>query len=245
MKVVRLLSVLAVLFTASQWLQASASPNANSASIKSYGQLPLSFEPNRGQTSPEARYVAHGQGYSLFLTSSEAVLSLKSLPKNENGPLHPAKNDVLSDVVRLQLLNSNLSPNISGRDLLPGYSNYFIGKDPSQWRTRIPQYGKVEYSQVYPGIDLLYYGNQRQLEYDFVVAPGANPKTIAFQVQGSDKVEVGDQGQLVIQLKNTALELRKPVVYQLVNGERREIAASYALQADGRVSFAVGNYDFI
>src|SRR6266568_1873626 len=133
MKVVRLFSVLAVLLSATLWLQASPSTSATSANIKSYGQLPLSFEPNRGQTNPEARYVAHGLGYSLFLTPSEAVLSLKSLPKKENGLLRPIKDDILSDVVRLQLLNSSPSPNISGRDLLPGYSNYFIGKDPSQW----------------------------------------------------------------------------------------------------------------
>ena len=151
MKVVRLLLVLTLLLTA---VLQSATFASNTTSVKSFGQLPFYFEPNRGQTNAEARFVAHGQGYSLFLTPSEAVLSLRSLPKREDALQQSVANkDVRSAVLRFQLLNSTASPKISGRDLLPGYSNYFIGQDRSQWQTRVPQYGKVEYSQVYPGID--------------------------------------------------------------------------------------------
>ena len=232
MKLVRLLSVLTMLVAATSFLQ-SETFAPQSATVKSFGQLPLFFEPNRGQADAQARFVARGQGYSVFLTPTEAVLALQSSEKEK----------ATSAVLRLQLVNASASAKISGRDLLPGYSNYFIGKDQSQWRTRIPQYGKVEYSQVYPGIDLLYYGNQRQMEYDFVVAPGADPKAIAFQLKGNDKIEVGEKGQLVVHLKNAAVELLKPVVYQQVNGERREIAGNYMLQSDGRVSFALGSYD--
>jgi uncharacterized repeat protein (TIGR01451 family) len=242
MKSVRLLVVSLLLIAATQFAQ-SANLAAPTATVKTFGHIPLSFEPNRGQTNPQARFVAHGQGYSLFLTPSEAVLSLQSLQK-EDVLHHPIKDDnPISAVLRLQLLNANTSPAISGQDKLPGYSNYLIGKDESKWVTRIPQYGKVEYSQIYPGIDLLYYGNQRQLEYDFVVAPGADPNAIAFQVQGTDKVELGARGQLTMHLQKTALELQKPVVYQQVNGERRQVAANYILQGDGRVSFALGTYD--
>jgi uncharacterized repeat protein (TIGR01451 family) len=239
---VRPLVVSLLLVAAAQFAQ-SATLTPPTATVKSFGHIPLSFEPNRGQTSPQARFIAHGQGYSLFLTPSEAVLSLQSLPK-ENALHQPIKDEnAVSAVLRLQLLNANSAAAISGSDKLPGYSNYFIGKDESKWLTRIPQYGKVEYSQIYPGVDLLYYGNQRQLEYDFVVAPGADPNAIAFQIQGSDKVELGAQGQLSIRVPKTALELQKPVVYQQVNGERREIAANYVLQPDGRIAFALGTYD--
>jgi uncharacterized repeat protein (TIGR01451 family) len=239
---VRPLVVSLLLVAAAQFAQ-SATLTPPTATVKSFGHIPLSFEPNRGQTSPQARFIAHGQGYSLFLTPSEAVLSLQSLPK-ENALHQPIKDEkAVSAVLRIQLLNANSATAISGSDKLPGYSNYFIGKDESKWLTRIPQYGKVEYSQIYPGIDLLYYGNQRQLEYDFVVAPGADPKAIAFQIQGSDKVELGAQGQLSIHVQKTALELQKPLVYQQVNGERREIAANYVLQPDGHIAFELGAYD--
>lgn len=242
MKSVRLLVVSLLLVAAAQFAQ-SATLVPSTATVKTFGHIPLSFEPNRGQTNPEARFVARGQGYSLFLTPSEAVLSLQSLQK-EDVLHHPIKDDkAVSAVLRLQLLNANVSTAISGRDQLPGYSNYFIGKDQSKWLTRIPQYAKIEYSQIYSGIDLLYYGNQRQLEYDFIVAPGADPNAIAFQVQGSDKVEVGNQGQLTIHLQNTALDLQKPIVYQQINGERREVAANYVMQHDGRIGFALGAYD--
>ena len=242
MKSVRPLVVSLLLIAATQFAQ-SATLAPPTATVKSFGHIPLSFEPNRGQTDAQARFVAHGQGYSLFLTPSEAVLSLQSLQK-EDVLHHPIKDDnAVSAVLRLQLLNANASPAISGRDKLPGYSNYFIGKDQSKWLTRIPQYGKVEYREIYPGIDLLYYGNQRQLEYDFVVAPGADPNAIAFQIQGSDKVELGAQGQLAIHLQKAALELQKPVVYQQVNGKRRQVAANYILQPDGHVAFALGAYD--
>jgi uncharacterized repeat protein (TIGR01451 family) len=235
--------VLSLLLIAAAQFAQSATLTPPTATVKSFGHIPLSFEPNRGQTNPQARYLAHGQGYSLFLTSSEAVLSLQSLQK-EDVLHHPIKDEnAISAVLRLQLLNANASTEISGHDKLAGYSNYFIGKDQSKWLTRIPQYGKVEYSQIYPGIDLLYYGNQRQLEYDFVVAPRADPNAITFQIQGSDKVEIGPQGQLAVHVQKTALELLKPVVYQQINGERRHVAANYVLQPDGRVAFALGAYD--
>src|SRR5215471_3407672 len=209
MKCVRGFSILMMLVVSAQLvLAATQIPQpATSAAVKSFGQLPLFFEPNRGQTDAQARFVARGQGYSLFLTPTEAVLSLHSLPKED--ALHRVIQDEnsISRVLRLQLLQANDATKISGRDLLPGYSNYFIGQDPTKWRTRIPQYGKVEYSQVYPGINLLYYGNQRQLEYDFVVAPGADPRAIAFQLRGGDKVELNDQGDVVVGVQKATVQL--------------------------------------
>lgn len=234
MRSVRVLLTATLLLAATQLMQsktAAATP-ANPSTLSAYSQLPLYFEPNRGQTDAQTRFVARGQGYALFLTPSEAVLSL-----------HAKSADRGVSAVGMQLVGANPSPAIVGRDLLQGYSNYLIGQDPSKWQTRIPHYAKVEYSDVYPGVSLLYYGQQRQLEYDFVVAPGADPSAIAFAIEGSDKLQLNPQGGLVVQLPGGAVEVQKPVVYQQVNGKRREVAGGYVLNADGSVRFAVGPYD--
>lgn len=138
---------------------------------EAYGTLPLSFEPNQGQTDKQV-LLSRGPGYTLFLTPTEAVLSLRggSRERGKNPPSEKYRN------VRIQLIGANPKPQISGFDALPGKVNYFRGNKPIQWRTNIQTYAKVNYENVYPGIDLVYYGNQRQLEHDFVVAPGADPK---------------------------------------------------------------------
>jgi len=169
---------------------------------EAYGKLPLSFEANRGQTDAKAKFLSRGSGYSLFLTPTEAVLTLtkaKDQPAAVGNPgegkaepekmaLKKAPSIPATDVVRIQMLGANPTPRITGLNELPGKSNYFTGNDPKKWRTNVPSYAKVRYDEVYPGIDLVYYGNQRQLEYDFVVAPGADPKAIAFDIVGADGV---------------------------------------------------------
>src|ERR1035437_6033922 len=156
------------------------SPVANARIVEAYGKLPLSFEANQGQTDSDVKFLSRGGGYSLFLTSTEAVLSLKKSgdiqnrdPKGAVKPSGEAK-----AVVRMKLIGANTSPQVTGIDELPGKTNYFIGNDPKKWRTNVPTYAKVKYKRVYPGIDLVYYGNQQQLEYDFIVSPGANPNAI-------------------------------------------------------------------
>jgi hypothetical protein len=159
----------------------------------SYGKLPLYFEANQGQADATVKFLARGSGYSLALTGNEAVLTLEppggkgETAKRGNGqeprPLDP---NLQPSTVRMQLVGANASPIITGLAELPGKANYFVGKDATQWRTNIPTYAKVEYDQVYPNIDLVYYGNQQQLAYDFIVAPGTDPKAIrlAFSVAG-------------------------------------------------------------
>src|SRR6185295_19220004 len=142
---------------------------------ESYGKLPLQFEANRGQTHKDVHFLSRGPGYNLYLTAGEAVLVLSK-------PAADAKRVAL----RMSLVGSARKPPVSALDELPGKANYFIGKDRSKWRTNVPTYAKVHYRNVYPGIDLVYYGNQRQLEYDFVVAPGADPKKIVLSFKGAD-----------------------------------------------------------
>jgi photosystem II stability/assembly factor-like uncharacterized protein len=143
----------------------------------------------------------------------------------------------------MQVLGANPAAPVSGLDQLPGQVNYFIGNDPSHWHTHVPTYAKVEYQQVYPGIDLVYYGNQQQLEYDFVVAPGADPSPIGLGFTGADRVEVDGQGDLVVHGGSQEVRQHKPVVYQEMSGRRREVASGFVLRGPGQVGFQLAAYD--
>ena len=129
-----------------------------------------------------------------------------------------------------------------GVDRLPGIANYFLGNDPSKWRTSIPTYACVQYAGVYPGISLVYYGNQRQLEYDFQVSPGADPSHIRLRFSGADRLSLDERGDLVVQAQGQILLQHKPVVYQDVAGERHAVAGAFLLEGN-QVGFALGGYD--
>jgi len=196
-----------------------------------YGKLPLSFEANQGQTDPKVKFLARGAGYAFFLTPNEAVLALQRTGSD-------------SAAVRMTLVGANPSPQIVGEEELSGRVNYFKNGDLPKQATDIPTYAKVKYKAVYPGVDLIYYGNsQRQLEYDFRVAPGTNPRAITLKFAGVDKVDVDPAGELV--LRTTAGELRQPspFVYQEVAGKRHVIAGGYVLKGEREVGFQVGRYD--
>jgi hypothetical protein len=201
-----------------------------------YGQLPLSFEANQGQTAAQVNFLAHGDGYGLFLTPGEAVLSLLK-------PAAPAAPPVQQDVLRLQLVGASPSAAVVGLDQQDGTSNYLIGNDPTQWHTHIANYGKVEYQNVYQGVNLVYYGNQRQLEYDFVVGPGADPGAIRLALQGATGMELDAQGNLVLHTTGGDVVEHAPVVYQDGAGSRQSVAGQYVLEDNGQVGFAVGAYD--
>jgi beta-propeller repeat-containing protein len=220
--------------------------------VESYGKLPLSFEANLGQTSSPVKFLSRGQGYTLFLTRrAEAVLVLgKSAPKRT--PAQPA--DKLSAVVqpqpaappavlRMKLVGAKRTPQVEGLGEFPGKANYFIGNDPKKWRTNVPTYAKVRYREVYPGVDLMYYGNQRQLEHDFIVAPGADARAITLSLEGAGKVSIGSNGDLALHTDAGEVRLQKPVAYQEVAGARREISASYRLKGAHQVGFQVDAYE--
>ena len=191
--------------------------------------MPLSFEANRGQTDPSVKFLSRGDGYVLFLTEDSAVFKLR------------ASGDQSAAVVRMKLAGANAAAQISGGEKLPGTANYFIGNDPNKWTKGVSNFGRVNYQQVYPGIDLVYYGTQRQLEYDFIVTPGADPKQIALEFAGA-KPTLGPDGSLLLTLDNAPLTFRQPVVYQTIGGKKKMIAGRYKLSGD-RVHFALGNYD--
>ena len=211
---------------------AQPAPAATNARLsESYGKLPLQFEENRGQTHKDVRFLSRGAGYSLYLTSGEAVLVLTK-PKTQD-----------SVALRMNLVGAARKPVVSGLEKQPGKANYFIGSDPTTWRTNVPTYARVRYREVYPGIDLVYYGNQRQLEYDFVVAPGADPRKIVLGFRGADKIEIDAQGELVLHAAGGDIRQHKPVIYQEIDGVRREIASGYQRKGVNRVGFQVAAYD--
>jgi hypothetical protein len=227
--------------------------------VAAYGRLPLSFEANQGQSDGQVKFLSRGRGYTLFLTSTEAVLSVISpqstqRTRREHSSLFSASSASSAVNIRLALIGANPSPQVVGREELPGKSNYFLGNDPAKWRTNVPTYRKVEYREVYPGVSLVYYGNQRQLEYDFVVAPGADPGQIRLGVEGADRVEVDAEGDLVLQATaGGQVRFHKPLVYQEVDGARREVEGSFALRASSlksairnpksEIGFEVAVYD--
>jgi uncharacterized repeat protein (TIGR01451 family) len=190
-----------------------------------YDQLPLSFEKNQGQHDPMVEFVSRGTGYNLFLTRGEAVLALKDA------------------ALRVKLIGAVKQPQISGLERLPGKANYFTGNDPSKWRTSVPTYRKVRYQGVYPGIELVYYGNQKQLEYDFVVSPAADPAAIAMKFDGADSIEIDAQGDLILHIAGREIREHKPVVYQEIDGAQKLVEGHYALKGQAEVGFSIADYD--
>jgi hypothetical protein len=242
-------------FTASSAGQASPSPKTSPAQkariVESYGRLPIGFEANTGQADKSVQFLSRGSGYGLYLTGDEAVLTLRQ-PVAGTGrsglqrKLRPRAESVESvpdDVVRMQLAGASGKVKPTGEEPLPGRANYFLGNDPSQWHTAVPTYAKVRYAGVYRGVDLVYYGNQRQLEYDFVVAPGADPKSVRLKFSGTKGLHLAPNGDVVVTTANGWLTLHKPMVYQMVDGQRYAVAGSYALLTKYTAGFRLGNYN--
>ncbi len=197
--------------------------------LEAYNALPLSFEPNVGQTDSRVQFLARAPGYGLFLTGPETVLRL-----------HGATGEV---VVRWQFIGANRRMRGEGVDPQPGTANYFFDSDPARWRSRIPTYGKVRYKDVYPGIDVIYYANRRQLEYDLVLAAGADPGWIRLAFPGARHLYVAENGDLVIETGVGEIHQRRPAVYQDSPEGRKPVAGRYVLAANGVAGVRLGAYN--
>jgi uncharacterized protein (TIGR03437 family) len=193
-----------------------------SLAAAAHSALPLRFEPNVGQTDPRVKYLCRGREGTLFLTPSEAVLALR------NG------------VLRLGLSGMRANPAVEALDPLPGITNYFLGRDPQQWRPGVTAYARIRYRAVYPGIDLIFYGNDRRFEFDFIVAPGADPRQIRLVLDGADVLRLNEHGDLIAGVGQQEVRLLKPAVYQ---GDQEPLAGRYTLLGRGRVGFRVSGYD--
>jgi hypothetical protein len=205
--------------------------------------LPLSFEPNLGQVDPRVKFLSRGRGYTLFLTKDQAILRIeRRKAKSEN------------ELVHLRLVGAKSDAEVTGRDELPGKSNYFIGNDPKKWRTNVPTYAKVRYKDVYPGVDLEYHGSPSahgQLEYDFIVAPGADPSIIALRVGAvrEPPLRIEADGDLMIPANRGEILFHKPLIYQADGGSSlgphhgSRVQGRYILDARNRIRFLLGPYD--
>ena len=215
---------------------------------RAYGKLPLRFEPNRGQTASQVKFLARGAGYGLFFTQREAVLSLtKTGPPASGGDSPSARaaeaKESATATVRIRPVGANPNPRITAGERQSGQSNYLTGGDSGKRLTGLPGYGRVSYRGVYPGIDLVYYGNQRKLEYDFVLAPRADPDRIALDIKGAEKLSLDRRGGLVLHTAAGAVRQERPFIYQKVGNAKRQVEGRYVLQGKERVGFSLGAYD--
>ncbi|MEK7754855.1 MAG: SBBP repeat-containing protein [Acidobacteriota bacterium] len=245
---------IAVSYSLALGAAAGAAQRGNAVNNFGPGQLPLGFEANQGQFDPEVLFATRGRGYTLYLTDSAAVLLLSRAVERQaphspttvllRRPLrHPEAGEVQHAVVRMKLTGSARKPATGGLEKLPGITNYFLGNDPSRWRTRVPNYARVRLEGVYSGVDVEYYGHEGRLEYDFIVRPGADPKAIQVAFEGADRMRVDEHGDLVLETPLGEVRWRKPMVYQERDGARRPVEAAYVLKGHRQVAFDVGRYD--
>jgi hypothetical protein len=204
---------------------------------EAYRGLPLGFEANQGQNDARVKFQARGSGYGLYLTVGEAVLML------QHSALSTQHSAPSAFVVRMKLANANPRAAVTGSDELSGKSNYFIGNDPAKWHRNVPQFARVRYERIYPGIDLVYYGKQGRLEYDFEVAPGADPQQVELNFQGPDEPRLDSSGNLVLATASGEVRLEAPRVYQTIGERQQPVEGRFALRANGNVGFDLGAYD--
>ena len=224
----RLLTLFASLLATSLTVTAAMPADSTRAQVLRAG-APLLFEKNTGQTDADVRFLSRGGRSTLFLTPAGSTLVVRS------GDTAAA--------LRMQLVGANAEPKMEGLDPLAGTMNSFIGSDPAQWRTQIPTYARAAYREVWPGIDLVYHGQQGKLEYDFVIAPGSDPSAIRMQFAGAEKIEVDARGDLVLHIAGGTVRQLAPVTYQQTAEGRREIASRYVLHGAEEVGFEVAAYD--
>src|SRR5260370_20932144 len=194
--------------------------------------LPVVFEPNQGRWNPQVKFASQTGGYGVFVTAGGAELSA-SRPVDG----HP-------HAISISMLNANPRAEVSGSDQVRCQTSYFLGNRKENWRTGIANYARVRYQAIYPGIDLVYYGANSELEYDFVVGPGADPSRIRLQFGGVERVSVTPEGDLLVEAGGTRLIERKPAVYQQQAGSApRHIAGRFTLHGHNVVGFEVAAYD--
>lgn len=235
---------LVVLAITSSHAQSESLPTSRPPINVRHDNLPLGFEPNLGQTDVRARFLSRGRGYTAFLTSDGMVLSLHSQrTKSDRSPSTGLATTSRQRTVRFRLLGASKNPVAIGEHEQAGRVNYFMGNDPAKWRRNVPTYSDVRYKNVYPGIDLLYYGSEGRLEYDFFVGVGADPRKIRFEVQGAKQMNIGSKGALVLTTDVGELHFEAPLVYQESKGGRIPVEGGYILEDATHIRFQLGTND--
>ena len=220
---------------------------APQVSAATYAKLPLAFEPNRGQADPRAQYIAHTPGASVFLTSTgaavRAVRSNRSMRSHNGAALANIRSTMSGFAVTMNFPGANPHAAASATDRLPGVSNYFIGNKPANWKTGIPNFAKVRYDSIYPGIDLVYYGNRGQLEYDLIVKPGADAGAVRLAFNGADALEFNSAGDAIVKSGVNEMVLRRPIGYQPDGSGQTPVAVSYYKTGRDTLGVRLTKYD--
>ena len=234
--------------TSSEKVPLNGRPQLGTSGIANYGKLPLVFEANQGQADSQVKFLFRGRGYTAFLTSGSMVLSLR--PTNA-APITPKDDGATASrvlpastsTIQFRLTGAAKNPAVVGEEQYLGRVNYFIGNNSAKWHTKVPTYGRVRYKNLYPGIDLVYYGNHEQLEYDFAISAGADPGLIQFEIKGASQMETDAEGNLVLQTGSGELRFQCPVVYQESNGQRVPVEGTYILKDATHIGFQVAAHD--
>jgi hypothetical protein len=211
--------------------------------------LPLAFEANQGQTDARVKYLARGNGYTVFLTGNDTVFALNAshagsaAGKYSTAPTRREAETATAAAIHMKLVGANQQAQIVAGKQLPGRTNYFIGNNPSKWQRDVKQYATVSYREVYPGVNLAFHGQQRQVEFDFIVAPEASVTPIRFDVTGTKRISTDAAGNLVLSSAAGDVLLHKPVAYQEKDNTRQPVDARFAVEANNTVRFELGNYD--
>jgi hypothetical protein len=200
-------------------------------------QLPIAFEPNVGQAAADARFVARGPGYAVQIGPTTTTVGVKATRRRR---LHGER---AANRLHLRLVGANASAAVAGEDPLPGRSSYLKGRDPAAWKADIPTYARVRVREIYPGVDVVYYGRQHVVEHDFILAPGADVKRVRFETADTEHLDARDDGALVTRSGDGELALLKPVAYQEIDGDRRSVSCQYVRANNTTFGFAVGDYD--
>lgn len=209
---------------------------------ESYSKIPLSFVANHGQADKKVKFTSRGSGYSLALAPTIFTLAIAD-PRNKNNEESMVRSRASASVIQATLLGGNAAAKLTGLERLLTRTNYLIGSDPRRWKTNVPNYAKVKYSGVYPGVDLVFYGNQNLLEYDFIVSPGRDPGVIALGFEGITDMRVDEKGDLILRTDAGEIRQTKPVVYQQIDDARRIIPASYLIKGKKQIAFQIADYD--
>jgi Beta-propeller repeat/Abnormal spindle-like microcephaly-assoc'd, ASPM-SPD-2-Hydin len=239
---------------------AQSQPDAvqRAQAVAGYGSLPLTFEANQGQTAAQVKFLSKGKGYTAFLTANGMLLSLRP---SEGAARRPAMNGALMGTAAMTtasmtaagtqapatleftLVGAAANPTVHGEDMQPGKVNYFFGNDATKWRTNIATYARIRYHNVYPGIDMIYYGNHRQIEYDFAISPGADPNQIQFQIKGAKNTSLDAKGDLVLDTGDGVLHFQNPKIYQESDGSRIPVQGAYVMKDSTHVGFNLSALD--
>lgn len=234
-------------------LSSMAFANPNTPTAANYAKLPLSFEPNQGQADSQFKFLARGSGYTLLLSPAEADLGLRSSAASSSthakdpGTPSATKGAKTPDpyaILRLRFLGADTSAQIEGLDQQPGVSNYYIGNEPTKWRTNVPHFSCVRFKNLYPGIDIVFYGNQSQLEHDFIVSPGADPTKIRLRVDGTKKMSFDADGNLLLSVSGGTLHFSKPFIYQQSDAQTKTpVEGRFVRRGPHEIGFRVAAYN--